>query len=167
MRVLTATRLVTVALLMAVSVASAAELSGRVVTVADGDTITILDAQKAQHRIRLAGIDAPEKGQPFGNRSRENLAERVFKRDVIVEWHKKDRYGRLVGVVLVDGHDVNLEQVRAGFAWWYREYAKEQKPEDRALYELAEKAAREGKLGLWADPRPKPPWEWRSKKAKN
>ena len=84
-----------------------------------------------------------------------------YRRDVIVEWHKKDPYGRLVGVVFVDGHDVNLEQVRAGFAWWYREYAREQTPEDREGYALAEKAARERKFGLWADRNPVPPWEWR------
>ncbi len=142
-------------------IAAAETLHERVVSVADGDTITVLDSSKTQHRIRLAGIDAPERGQPFGTRSRENLAKWVFRRDVIVEWHKKDRYGRLVGVVLVDGDDVNLEQVRAGLAWWYRDYAKEQRPEDREVYELAEKAAREKKRGLWADPKPIAPWEWR------
>jgi endonuclease YncB( thermonuclease family) len=141
--------------------ACAAELAGRVVGIADGDTISVLDSGKTQHRVRLAGIDAPEKGQPFGTRSRENLSKWVHRRDVIVEWHKKDRYGRLVGVVLVDGHDVNLEQVRAGFAWWYRDYAKEQTPKDREVYEMAEKAAKEQYLGLWADPKPVAPWEWR------
>ena len=128
---------------------------------ADGDTLTVLDSAKTQHKIRLAGIDAPEKAQPFGDRSKQNLSKWVYRRDVIVEWHKKDRYGRLVGVVLVDGHDVNLEQVRAGFAWWYRDYAREQTPADRKVYETAEHAAKEQKLGLWADPQLVPPWEWR------
>lgn len=94
----------------------AAALEGRVVGVADGDTIAVLDSAKTQHRVRLPGIDAPKKGKAFGTRSRENLSKWVYRRDVIVEWHKKDRYGRLVGVVFVDGHDVNLEQVRAGYA---------------------------------------------------
>ncbi len=155
-------RIAAILLLLSPFVGLAATLEGRVVRVADGDTLTVLDAGKKQHRIRLASIDAPEKGQAFGTRSRENLAKWVFRRDVIVEWHKKDRYGRLVGVVFVDGHDVNLEQVRAGFAWWYRDYAREQTPEDREVYELAENAAKERKLGLWADPKPVPPWEWRT-----
>lgn len=120
-------RLIALPLLLALAPAWAATLEGRVVGVADGDTITVLDSAKTQHRVRLAGIDAPEKKQAFGTRSRENLARWVHRRDVIVEWHKRDRYGRLVGVVFVDGHDVNLEQVRAGFAWWYRQYAKEQR----------------------------------------
>jgi micrococcal nuclease len=85
----------------------------------------------------------------------------LYNRQVTVEWNKRDRYGRTVGVVLVDGHDVNLEQVRAGMAWWYRQYAKEQTPSDRQLYELAENDARAAKRGLWADNEPVPPWEWR------
>ncbi len=155
---------VAVALLIAWQIAAAETLHGRVVSVADGDTVTVLDSSKAQYRIRLSGIDAPERGQPFGTRARENLAKWAFRRDVIVEWRKKDRYGRLVGVVLVDGHDVNLEQVRAGLAWWYRDYAKEQTAAERDVYELAEKAARERKLGLWVDPKPVPPWELRRTK---
>ena len=76
-------------------------------------------------------------------------------------------YSRTVGVVLVNGHDVNLEQVRAGMAWWYRQYAKEQTPDDRQLYELAENEARVATRGLWADPQPVPPWDWRRAKTKN
>jgi len=99
------------------AVSDAAELHGRVVAVADGDTITVLDSAKQQHRIRLAGIDAPEKGQPFADRSRKQLAKGIHGQDVIVEWHKRDRYGRLVGVVITFGHDLNREQIRAGMAW--------------------------------------------------
>lgn len=139
----------------------AATLEGRVVLVADGNTISVMDVRKQQHRVRLAGIDAPELGQAFATRSRENLAKWVFRRDVVVEWNKKDRHGRIVGVVLVDGHDVNLEQVRAGMAWCYSERPDGQTAEVREVYELAEKAARERKLGLWVDPAPIPPWEWR------
>jgi endonuclease YncB( thermonuclease family) len=144
---------------------AAATLDGRVVGVSDGDTITVLDRQKVQHRIRLSGIDAPEKAQPFGNRSKEHLSKWVYNRSVVVEWNKRDRYGRIVGQVLIDGHDACLEQVRAGMAWWYRDYSKEQTPEDRELYEKAESAAKERKLGLWRESNPMPPWEWRQKKA--
>ena len=135
-------------------------LEGRVVGVADGGIVTVLDAQRKQHRVRLAGIVAPDKRQPYASRSREYLSRWIYRRNVIVEWRKKDRYGRLVGVVFVDGHDVNLEQVRAGYAWWYRDHSREQTPADREVYELAERAARERKLGLWADPKPVPPREW-------
>ncbi len=107
----------------------------RVIKVTDGDTVVILDAQKDQHKNRLAGIDAPERGQAFGKRSTQNLARLVDGQQVHVEWHKRDRYGRLVGKVLVGSRDMNLEQVRTGLAWWYRDYANEQSAEDRALYE--------------------------------
>ena len=130
----------------------------------DGDTITVLDASRAQHRIRLAGIDAPGSNQAFGSRLKQNLSKWVYNRQVLVEGDKRDRYGRTVGVVLVDGHDVNLEQVRAGMAWWYRHYANEQTPDDQKLYELAETEARQAKRGLWADNKPVPPWDWRRSK---
>ncbi len=148
-------------MLLAAVAASTATLTGRVVGVHDGDTITVLDANRTQYKIRLAGIDAPELKQAFGSRSKQNLSKWVYNRDVIVEWSKHDRYKRVVGVVLVDGHDVNLEQVRAGMAWWYRQYAKEQTPHDRQLYEQAENEARSAKRGLWVDSQPIPPWEFR------
>ena len=147
-----------------VGIAQADTLSGRVVGVHDGDTITVLDANRTQHKIRLAGIDAPELKQAFGSRSKQNISKWVYNRQVIVDWNKRDRYGRTVGIVLVDGHDVNLEQIRAGLAWWYRQYAKEQTPDDRQLYERAENEARAAKRGLWADANPVPPWEWRETK---
>lgn len=150
------------ALLLAVAThASAAELLGRVVKVADGDTITVLDAGRVQHVVRLAGIDAPEKGQPFGQVSRRRLVERVIAHDVAVEWHKRDRYGRLVGVVMLDGQDVNLELVAAGLAWHYRAYEGEQAPEQRQAYREAEEAARAAHTGLWREAGPVAPWEHR------
>ena len=91
------------------------ELVGRVIGVADGDTITVLGSNRVQHRIRLAGIDAPEKSQAYGQVSK-------------LEYHKTDRYGRTVGTVLVNGRDVNLEQIRAGLAWHYKQYQGEQAP---------------------------------------
>ena len=109
-------------------------LLGKVIGVADGDTITVLDADKVQHKIRLAGIDAPEKKQAFGNRSKESLSDLVFDRTVNVETEKRDRYGRKIGKVLVNGQDVNLVQVDRRMAWFYREYQREQSPSDRKLY---------------------------------
>jgi endonuclease YncB( thermonuclease family) len=135
--------------------------SGRVVGVSDGDTITVLDQAKKQHKVRLGGIDAPEKGQAFGDRAKESLSRLVYDKSVTVDFHKVDRYGRSVGKVLVAGRDANLEQVRAGFAWWYREYAKEQSLEDRASYAAAEEDARASRRGLWRDAQPVPPWEFR------
>lgn len=99
--------------------------------------------------------------QAFGTRSRQNLAGMVFGKDVLVEWNKRDRDRRKVGVVLINGHDANLEQVRAGMAWWYRQYAREQTLDDSRFYEQAEAEARAAKRGLWADPAPVPPWEFR------
>jgi endonuclease YncB( thermonuclease family) len=155
------TRLVASYLILAAGLASGATITGKVVGVSDGDTITVLDASKTQHKIRLAGIDAPEKAQPFGNRSKEHLSDQVFGKHVEVLSDKTDKYGRTVGKVLINGKDANLEQIRAGFAWHYKEYAKEQSPSDRASYANAEGAARTSKSGLWIDSKPMPPWEWR------
>jgi endonuclease YncB( thermonuclease family) len=138
-----------------------ADITGRVVAVTDGDTIRVLDASNTEHRIRLSGIDAPARGQPFGTKSREHLADWVAGRQVVVESDKTDRYGRLIGKVLVDETDVNLEQVKAGLAWWYRYYAKEQPRADRRRYEAAEDAAKAAGLGLWVDPDPIEPYAWR------
>ena len=144
--------------------ASAETITGRVVGVADGDTITVLDANKVQHKIRLSGIDAPEKKQAFGNRSKESLSELAFDKTVNVETSKRDRYGRQIGKVLVNGRDVNLVQVERGMAWFYRQYQRDQSPNDRRLYEAAEDAAKAGKRGLWRDADPAPPWEFRRSK---
>jgi endonuclease YncB( thermonuclease family) len=104
----------------------AKELSGRIVRVADGDTVTVLDRAKVQHRVRLAGIDAPERAQPYGARAKDHLAALVAGRQVVVEWQKQDRYGRIVGKVLLSGRDINLAMIDAGLAWHYKEYAPEQ-----------------------------------------
>lgn len=137
-------------------------ITGYVVSIADGDTITVLDAGRQQHKIRLAGIDAPEKKQAFGERSRQNLAAHVFNKMVDVEWDKRDRYGRTVGKVMVNGVDANQEQIKAGMAWWYEQYRREQSPEDQQRYAEAEQQAKERRVGLWRDPDPVAPWEWRS-----
>lgn len=141
--------------------ASAKELRGRVVRVADGDTLTLLDANKVQHKIRLNGIDAPEKGQAFGQKSQESLAALAAGREVVVTTRKQDRYGRSVGKVLVDGADVNLVQVERGLAWFYRQYQNELTSEDRQKYKQAENDARTSRRGLWVEQEPVPPWDWR------
>jgi endonuclease YncB( thermonuclease family) len=142
-------------------VAWAETLTGRVVKIADGDTLTLLTPDQRQHRIRLAGIDAPERKQPFGNRSRQNLAKLAHGKQVSADCPKRDRYGREVCKVYVGGEDVGLRQIYDGLAWWYRAYAHEQSSEDRQRYEFAEREARSRRWGLWADPSPAPPWKWR------
>jgi len=128
--------LVTLVIVLAVpsSYAATSILEGTVVKIADGDAITVLDSDKVQHRVRIAGIDAPEKGQPFGNASGKRLGELVARKEVRVEFDKHDRWGRIVGKVLVRPPDcptcgmtldVGLAQVTSGMAWWYRKYANE------------------------------------------
>jgi Micrococcal nuclease (thermonuclease) homologs len=136
-------------------------ITGNVVAVLDGDTITVLDGQRQERRIRLAGIDAPEKAQDFGQASKQRLSDLVFRKEVEVRYSKLDRYGRVLGVVYLGGEDVNLKQVAVGMAWHYKEYASEQLPEDRERYAEAESAAREARIGLWGGPSPVKPSEFR------
>lgn len=112
-------------------------------------------------------IDAPEKKQAFGSKSKDHLSDMVFNKHVTVDYSKKDKYGRTVGKILVDGVDANLEQVKAGLAWHYKKYANEQVVEERAKYAQAEDHARAEKLGLWVDAEPTPPWDWRKQRKKN
>lgn len=143
--------------------ATAQVLLGRVVGVSDGDTLTVLDSTKMPHRVRLSGIDAPEKRQPFGERSKENLSRLAFGKDARAECHKQDRYGRQVCRVSVAGQDVAVAQLESGLAWWFRRYASEQPPQERTLYEAIETRASIDRVGLWRDPDPVPPWEWRKR----
>jgi endonuclease YncB( thermonuclease family) len=136
-------------------------LTGRVVRVTDGDTIVVLDMDKVQHKIRLQGIDAPERGQAFGTKSKENLSDLVAGKSVVVDYSKYDRYQRILGKVLLNGKDVNLEQVEDGMAWHYKYYQREQTLTDRVEYSDAELEARRQKIGLWRDPNPVPPWDYR------
>lgn len=153
--------MIAVALALLVGPIQAETITGRVVGIADGDTLTILDAGRQQRKIRLSGIDAPEKAQPYGERSKTSLSALAFGQDATADCPKKDRYGRDVCTVTVKGEDVGLEQVAAGMAWWYRKYAGEQIPQARADYEAAEFMAKARRLGLWADKNPTPPWDWR------
>jgi endonuclease YncB( thermonuclease family) len=136
-------------------------LAGRVVAVEDGDTIVVLDDANGMYKIRLQGIDAPEGGQAFGDRSGQSLSEMISGRQVEIQWSKRDRYRRLVGKVLSDGSDICLQQIRAGMAWHYKHYQNEQSAEDRELYANAENEARTERLGLWSDENPVPPWRFR------
>lgn len=160
--------LLAAASLLLVHVSAADTLHGRVVGIADGDTVTVLDDTNTQWKIRLMGIDAPEKKMPFGQKSKESLSALVFNKQVYVDFNKRDRYGRTVGKILVDGTDANLEQVKAGLAWHYKQYEREQSVADRAAYAQAEELARTERRGLWADADPIPPWDWRhQQKAEN
>lgn len=143
------------------AITEAATLVGHVVGVTDGDTITILDATKTQYKIRLAGIDAPEKKQAFGNVSKKSLSDMVFDKVVSVQYDKEDRYGRIVGKVLINGVDANLEQVKRGLAWWYKKYQKEQIHQDRLDYLHAQEYAENEQIGLWAESDPIAPWDFR------
>ena len=135
----------------------AAEFAGRVVGLADGDTLTVREDDGVAVRIRLWGIDAPEKGQAYSNVSRRYLASLAFGKRVRVLARDQDRYGRTVAeIILPDGLNANQEMVRAGYAWWFRRYA----PYDRVLEQL-ETEARNARRGLWADPQPLPPWDYR------
>ncbi|WP_373649027.1 thermonuclease family protein [Schlesneria sp. DSM 10557] len=130
------------------------ELSGKVVKITDGDTCVVLVGQQ-QVKVRLASIDAPESRQPWGTRSRERLGELVHEKEVVVSVAGKDRYGRVLGTLIVDGRNVNEILVSEGFAWHYVAYSKS------ARLTRLEQEAREAKRGLWADKDPIPPWEWR------
>lgn len=153
-------------MLTAVAAGHARTYSGKVIGVTDGDTITVLDNAKRQHAVRLAGIDSPERKQAFGQRSRQSLSDMLFQKAVTIDTHKNDKYGREIGKVLLDGRDLNLEQLRRGMAWHYKAYDREQSPADREMYAATEDAARSARIGLWADARPIPPWDFRrSKKA--
>jgi endonuclease YncB( thermonuclease family) len=134
---------------------------GKVVGVHDGDTITLLDADKRQYKIRFNGIDAPELKQDFGQKSKENLSNLVFGKEVTLRYNKIDKYRRIVGNIYLDGKDINLEQIKAGFAWHYKKYQEEQTEADRKAYAEAEIKARNAKLGLWSQPKQTPPWDWR------
>lgn len=152
---------VALTVLLTSSVGYAETLTGRVVGVHDGDTVTVLDQFKRQHKVRLAGIDAPELGQAFGRASRDHLAKLVSGKSVTVEWHKRDRYGRVVGKVQQGKIDAGFEQIRAGLAWHYKKYEQEQSEEDRAGYAGAQVIARGMRFGLWADNQAIAPWNYR------
>lgn len=146
--------------------ASASSFTGRVVGVSDGDTVTLLTPDHIQYKIRLAGIDAPEKTQAFGRKSKEALSDCSYGRNATIQGEKVDRYGRLIGKVIVNGTDCNLRQIQLGLAWHYKKYQKEQVFADRESYNKSEIQARSEKLAIWSENDPIPPWEFRKLKKK-
>jgi endonuclease YncB( thermonuclease family) len=143
--------------------AAAVDLTGKVVAIADGDTLTLL-VDEMQHRIRIDGIDAPERTQPYSQRARQSLDDLAKGKEATAHCSKIDRYGRNVCQVVVDGVDIGLEQIRRGFAWFFTRYADELPPERRSSYEAAEAEAKAAKRGLWREPAPMAPWAFREAK---
>src|ERR1700730_8669021 len=145
-------------LLAAVAAAGlyAEDFTGKVVGITDGDTIRVMH-NGAPERIRLWGIDCPESKQPFGTRPKQFTGDLAFGKTVMVRVRDIDRYKRtLAEIILPDGRNLNQELVRAGFAWWYQQYARQ----ELILRDL-EQEARAARRGLWGDPKPVPPWDWR------
>lgn len=134
-------------------------LTGQVIRVPDGDTIVVRDARRVEHRVRLAAIDAPEMNQPYGRESRHNLFKLLYNQivEVVETTSRPDRYGRVIGMVMVGSVNANEQQVRDGYAWAYRRYLR---IEDQ-YFVMLETVARQNRRGLWADPNPVPPWDWR------
>lgn len=130
-------------------------IEGTAVGITDGDTITVLDAYNEQHKIRLDGIDAPETKQAYGTRAKQALSAKVYNQRVRVEWRERDKYQRIVGRVYVDSRPINREMVEDGWAWHFKKYSRDEILAD------AERSARASQKGLWADPHPIPPWEFR------
>ncbi len=156
---------ITLLLYSASGVADTLNCPCKVIKVTDGDTIHVLDQNSERHKIRLQGIDAPEKSQAFGRKSTQNLSSMVAGQDVEVQYDKLDRYGRVIGKVLLEGHDINLAQVLRGYAWHYKQYQREQSKTDQFLYSTAETQARSQRIGLWRESAT-PPWEYRRAKRK-
>jgi endonuclease YncB( thermonuclease family) len=149
-------------LILLAASASAIELVGTAQSVADGDTLTLRDEQGVQHRIRLSGIDAPERGQPFSQVSRRSLDELTRGRKLIATCPKSDRYGRRVCTVRAAGDDLGVEQLARGLAWHFKRYQKEQPAAERDAYAAAEEKARLDRRGLWSLANPQAPWDWRA-----
>ena len=152
-----------ISLLFAFVDAKADVLVGKVVGISDGDTIKVLDSNKKEHKIRLMGIDAPEKTQAFGAASKQALSNYIYKREVTVDYKKKDRYQRILGKVILDKQDICLAMIELGLAWHYKDYEKEQSKTDRDLYSQSELKARQAKIGLWQDSKAIQPSAFRHK----
>lgn len=160
-------RSIILATILGLALATAAladSLTGRVVAVTDGDTLQVLTPDKVPHKIRLLGIDAPERTQDFGSVAKGYLSDLAFQKTVTVEYRKKDRYGRILGKIFREGLDLNLEMLRAGYAWHYKQYAREQYPGDSVRYAKAEADARAGGKGLWHGGGAVEPWNFRRTK---
>lgn len=150
--------LIVLLLLLSVQL-TAKTLKGKIVRVSDGDTVVLLDSNNVQHKVRLDGIDCPEKGQPFGTKA-TNFVKEITRNSgiVTVEWDKKDRYGRILGYLYVDSINVNKELLKNGLAWHYKHFNK-----DEELAKL-EREAKDKKLNIWSNKNPIEPYQWRKGK---
>jgi len=148
-------------------VKSTGTITGKVIGISDGDTITILNDKQEQIKIRLAGIDCPEKSQAFGNRAKTTLSSKVFSQNVKVETRDKDKYGRTLGVVKVGDEDINEFMIAQGVAWHFKKYANTQPQEEANRYAKAQETASQNKRGLWIQDNPMPPWEFREQQKKS
>jgi len=130
-------------------------LTGRCTAVTDGDTVKVL-IDKQEVKVRLFGIDAPEKSQPFGNQAKKFMSDAVFGKTITVRATGKDRYGRTLGWIYIDKRNINSEIIKAGYAWWYKQYAKKY-----PSLGVDQEKAKAAKRGLWVDQHAMAPWEWR------
>ncbi len=130
------------------------EFTGKVVSISDGDTIKVLNSENRQIKVRLFEIDAPEMSQSFGKKSKSKLSDLIFKKNVKVVFSEKDQFGRTLGIIYLDGLNINEEMIRTGFVWVYKHAKK------KNLRDLQDEA-KKNKFGLWSETNPTPPWEYR------
>lgn len=151
-------RKITSLIFLGLMTCNAENLAGKVISINDGDTLSVLTKDNTQYKIRLNHIDAPESKQSFGSKSKQNLSNYVFGKNIIVDYKNKDRYGRILGTIIYQGNNINLMQVKDGFAWHYKQYSNAKE------YILAEQEARKLKKGLWTENNPIEPWVFRKEK---
>jgi micrococcal nuclease len=135
-----------------------AQINGKVVKIADGDTYTLLNEKNEQLKIRMHGIDCPEKVQPYGRVAKDFLSALIFGKNVEAKVQAIDRYGRIVAITFINGKNINEEMIKAGLAWHYKKY------DSNIVWSALEKKAKQQKVGLWKDANPIAPWEWRNGK---
>lgn len=160
------TTLIVCLLLFPLMLQAACEVPGKVISITDGDTFKILDAAKQQHRIRILGIDAPEKGQPYSKAAKKHLSQLIAKKTVCLEPSETDKYQRTISKVILNDVDIGLALINSGYAWHYKKYMSNQPEADQALYAAGELQAKLSVIGLWSEPNPVPPWDWRTGKRK-
>lgn len=140
---------------------SFSQLKGKVIKITDGDTFVLLTGNKEQIKIRLHGIDAPEKKQDYGTVSKNYLSNLVFKKDITIEFKNRDRYGRSIGIAFVEGVNMNEKMLAEGMAWHFKKY------DTNSQWSALETKAKEEKKGLWSQSNPVAPWEWRVRKKRH